>query len=36
MDAGESQTTIGRQLGMNLTTVAHHLSLLDLPPRCTR
>jgi ParB family transcriptional regulator, chromosome partitioning protein len=32
MDAGESQTTIARQLGMNLTTVAHHLSLLDLPP----
>lgn len=32
MDAGESQTMIARQLGMNLTTVAHHLSLLDLPP----
>lgn len=32
LDAGESQTTIARQLGMNLTTVAHHLSLLDLPP----
>jgi ParB family chromosome partitioning protein len=32
MDAGDSQTTIARQLGMNLTTVAHHLSLLDLPP----
>lgn len=32
MVAGESQTTIARQLGMNLTTVAHHLSLLDLPP----
>jgi ParB family transcriptional regulator, chromosome partitioning protein len=30
--AGDSQTTIARQLGMNLTTVAHHLSLLDLPP----
>lgn len=32
MDEGESQTTIARQLGMSLTTVAHHLSLLDLPP----
>lgn len=32
IDEGESQTTIARQLGMNLTTVAHHLSLLDLPP----
>jgi ParB family transcriptional regulator, chromosome partitioning protein len=32
MGVGESQTTIARQLGMNLTTVAHHLSLLDLPP----
>ncbi|MCW5666288.1 MAG: ParB/RepB/Spo0J family partition protein [Piscinibacter sp.] len=32
MDAGDSQTTIARQLGMNLTTVAHHLSLLELPP----
>jgi ParB family chromosome partitioning protein len=32
MDAGDSQATIARQLGMNLTTVAHHLSLLDLPP----
>jgi ParB family transcriptional regulator, chromosome partitioning protein len=30
--AGDSQTTIAKQLGMNLTTVAHHLSLLDLPP----
>jgi ParB family chromosome partitioning protein len=32
IEAGESQTMIARQLGMNLTTVAHHLSLLDLPP----
>lgn len=32
MLAGDSQTTIARQLGMNLTTVAHHLTLLDLPP----
>jgi ParB family transcriptional regulator, chromosome partitioning protein len=32
VDAGESNAEIGRRLGMNLTTVAHHLSLLDLPP----
>ena len=32
MNAGDSQTTIAKQLGMNLTTVAHHLSLLELPP----
>lgn len=32
VNAGDSQTTIARQLGMNLTTVAHHLSLLELPP----
>ena len=25
VDAGESNATIARQLGMNLTTVAHHL-----------
>lgn len=30
--AGDSQTTIAKQLGMSLTTVAHHLSLLELPP----
>lgn len=30
--AGDSQTTIARQLAMNLTTVAHHLALLELPP----
>lgn len=30
--AGESNATIARRLGMNLTTVAHHLSLLELPP----
>ncbi len=28
---GDSNATIARQLGMNLTTVAHHLSLLKLP-----
>jgi ParB family chromosome partitioning protein len=32
MNAGDSQTTIAKQLGMNLTTVAHHLSLLELLP----
>ena len=32
VDAGDSNATIARQLGMNLTTVSHHLSLLDLPP----
>jgi ParB family chromosome partitioning protein len=32
MNADDSQTTIAKQLGMNLTTVAHHLSLLELPP----
>ncbi len=31
-DAGESNAKIANRLGMNLTTVAHHLSLLDLPP----
>jgi len=32
VDAGDSNATIARQLGMNLTTVSHHLSLLELPP----
>jgi ParB family chromosome partitioning protein len=32
VDSGESNAQIARRLGMNLTTVAHHLSLLDLPP----
>jgi ParB family transcriptional regulator, chromosome partitioning protein len=32
VDAGESNAEIARRLGMNLTTVAHYLSLLDLPP----
>ncbi len=31
-DAGDSNATIAKQLGMNLTAAAHHLSLLDLPP----
>ncbi len=32
VDAGDSNATIAKQLGMNLTAVAHHLSLLALPP----
>ena len=30
--AGESNAVIARKLGMDLTSVAHHLALLDLPP----
>ena len=32
VDTGDSNATIAKQLGMNLTAVAHHLSLLELPP----
>lgn len=32
IDAGESNSEVTRRLGMNLTTVAHHLALLNLPP----
>jgi ParB family transcriptional regulator, chromosome partitioning protein len=32
VDAGDSNATVAKRLGMNLTTVAHHLSLLNLPP----
>ncbi|MDP4300942.1 ParB/RepB/Spo0J family partition protein [Leptothrix discophora] len=32
IDAGDTQAEVSRRLGMNLTTVAHHLTLLDLPP----
>ena len=32
VDAGDSNATIAKQLGMNLKTVAHHLARLDLPP----
>lgn len=32
VDAGESNATVARQLSIDLTTVAHHLALLDLPP----
>lgn len=29
---GKSNTTVARTLGLDLTTVTHHLALLDLPP----
>jgi ParB family transcriptional regulator, chromosome partitioning protein len=32
IDAGDSNTTVAKILGLDLTTVAHHLALLDLPP----
>lgn len=32
VDAGESNADIARQMGMDLTSVAHHLALLTLPP----
>ena len=32
VDAGDSSATVAKRLGMNLTTVAHHLALLALPP----
>ena len=32
IDAGDSNTTVAKALGLDLTTVAHHLPLLDLPP----
>lgn len=32
VDAGESNVSIARRLVMDLTSVAHHLALLDLPP----
>ena len=31
-DAGESNATIAKRLAMDITTVAHHLALLELPP----
>ena len=31
VDSGDSNATIAKRLGMNVTTVAHHLSLLELP-----
>ena len=32
VNAGDSNTAVARTLGLDLTTVAHHLALLDLPP----
>jgi ParB family transcriptional regulator, chromosome partitioning protein len=32
VDAGDSNATIAKRLGMDLTAIAHHLALLDLPP----
>lgn len=32
IEAGDSNTTVAKTLGLDLTTVAHHLALLDLPP----
>lgn len=32
VDAGESNASVATQLGLDQTTVAHHLALLDLPP----
>lgn len=32
IDAGDSNTTVAKTLGLDLTTVAHHLALLELPP----
>ena len=32
VDAGDSNATVAKRLGMNQTTVAHHIALLDLPP----
>jgi ParB family transcriptional regulator, chromosome partitioning protein len=31
VDAGESNASVAKRLGMNLSTLAHHLSLLELP-----
>jgi len=32
IEAGDSNTTVAKGLGVDLTTVAHHLALLNLPP----
>ena len=32
VDAGDSNATIAKRLGMDATTAAHHLALLELPP----
>jgi ParB family chromosome partitioning protein len=33
VDAGHSNAMIAKRLGMDATTVAHHLALLELPPK---
>ena len=35
-DAGDSNATIAKRLGMDLTSIAHHLALLELPPELDR
>lgn len=32
VDQGDSNATIAKRLGLDLTSIAHHLALLDLPP----
>ncbi len=32
VEEGDSNATIAKRLGMNLTSVAHHIELLELPP----
>jgi ParB family transcriptional regulator, chromosome partitioning protein len=32
VDEGDSNATIGKRLGIDQTTIAHHLALLELPP----
>jgi ParB family transcriptional regulator, chromosome partitioning protein len=32
VDDGDSNATISKRLGMDLTSIAHHLALLELPP----
>ena len=32
VDTGDSNATIAKRLGMDLTSIAHHLALLELPP----
>jgi len=32
VDAGDSNATVARRMGIDQTTIAHHLALLELPP----
>ena len=36
VDNGDSNATIAKRLGMDLTSIAHHLALLELPPELDR